>query len=158
MVNPDDQRISELVNRFEIQNLLEEYAWNVDHGHWDRWVQLFSEDGVFRVWDEDFVGRPAILKQVEETYARLGFLRHHFMLPSIVFPGPDQARVRLYFQLVGATKGGHELVGAGAYISDLVRTSRWQIRRHEVLFDYLTRLDQGWAKVERGWVRQPTGL
>jgi len=141
-----DERVAELTSRFEIHNLLEEYAWTVDHRQWDKWIELFTADGVFRVWDTDHVGREAILKQVEETYDRLTFLRHHFMLPSIVFPGPDRARVRLYFQLVGATKAGHEVVAAGAYISDLVHDSRWMIRRHEVLFDYFTRLDKGWAE------------
>ncbi len=72
--------------------------------------------------------------------------------------GLGQAKVRLYFQLVGVTKAEHELVAAGAYVNDLVRLSRWMIRRCEVQFDYFTRLDQGWAKVNRGWTQQSASL
>ncbi len=151
----DGRTVAQLSERFAIYNLLEEYAWKVDHRLYNEWIQLFTEDGVFRVWDEDHVGHEAILKLVQDTYDRLAFLRHHMMVPSIIFTGPGQARIRLYFQLVGATKSGHEVVGAGAYRNQLVRTpSGWKIRRLEAIFDYFTRLENGWVNVERGWNTQ----
>jgi uncharacterized protein (TIGR02246 family) len=80
--------------RAEIENLLERYCWTVDHQQWEEWVRCFTEDAVFIVRGEQFIGREAIRSYVESNVGDYRLLRHLLHHPSIEILGPSEAVTR----------------------------------------------------------------
>jgi len=139
--------IDRILARMEIQDLLEEYGWTIDNNDWDAWIELFTVDGVFASGGAEHAGRDAVLDVAQRTYAKLAWMRRFLAIPAIRVDG-DHARARAYFQLVGATRRGKEVLGAGTYTFVLRRTDgRWRIARCDADFDHYThlRLPGGWA-------------
>lgn len=135
-------------DRAEIENLLERYCWTVDRGHWDEWLQCFTEDGGFEVRGQRIQGH-AHLRAFADKEVAQAFLwvRHLLHQPTIEILGPTEARARCYLELRGATARGHDIEALGFYDDTIVKTNEgWKFKLRKGKFDYFVRRGEPWNR------------
>jgi 3-phenylpropionate/cinnamic acid dioxygenase small subunit len=120
------QRIERLEACEAIRRLISLYAMLLDTHRFDDWGRLFSEDGVFRVWDRRYEGRSEIQREICGMQ-RPGVPGKHVLLqPVIDLAGPDRARAWTDMSAMTTTDAGIVSATIGCYHDELVRIDgRW---------------------------------
>jgi hypothetical protein len=126
-------------DRREIQELIYRYAWSLDTGDVDRFVDCFCPDGVL-IWDafetpDRYEGAEALRRFV--TFLRdlpdsAG--RQHLVGNTLIEGEADEARASSYVIVFKRQAEGPNLVGVmGWYEDELQRSADgWRIRKHVI--------------------------
>ncbi len=109
-----------------------------DDDHYDRWIELFAEDGKFSYLEYSFTGRADIRAHCEKYFPAYG---KHLCLNSVIEIEGDQARVtsdfvKLHPAEKGAPASGGAFVvaGAGRYNDRFVRNGeKWLLAERRVV-------------------------
>lgn len=134
-----------MIERFEIENLLEKYCWTVDSKRWGEWIECFASDGVFEVRGRELLGHEAILDYVRANVGEYQLIRHLVHQAAVHVLGPVEATARSYFELRGRTAQGTDVEALGSYEDQLVRTDQgWKFKRRTARFDYYVRKGESW--------------
>lgn len=120
----------------EIQQLSSQYSQGSDSGNADMWINVFAEDGIFRIADYgEWIGREQITEYRTETFAPRpdGYNYRHWNSSWVILPdGNGGATGRVYW--IGFDPGAEPLVitDSGIYEDTYVRTADgWRIKsRH----------------------------
>jgi len=112
-----------------IRELLAEYCFRLDDGHFDDMAALFSEDGT---WDTAFgkaTGRAAIARLAADIRARAGADRPraaHLVTNIVIALDGARAEVRSNWMVMQNSPGGPRLGSGGGYRDEIVRRDgRW---------------------------------
>ena len=123
-----------------IRELLARYCFLFDGGHFEEWLDLFTEDGAFDLGSRGrYQGRPALrafLKIVPLVDGRP--LMRHFVTNTIIKVAGDSATVASYVLVV---RGGDAVaIGvAGRYEDTVVKIDgTWRFKERLVHFDLMT--------------------
>ena len=124
-----------------IHETIAEYCFHFDGGEFDKWVDLFTDDGVFDAGQMGVQkGKDALrafLKNIRLTDG-LPMLKHCVMNEVIKVKG-DEATAKSYIVVV-RSKGEGALVNglAGRYEDQLVKQGdRWLFKNRKVHFDLM---------------------
>lgn len=121
-------------DRIDITALVDEYAWLLDHRHWERISSLFVEDAYLKIRGREIVGHEGLGRWAEARSAKKSRKTQHQMTIVRLEPTDDPDVVRGTASLVlHVNKSG----GSGSYV-DLVgeyrdeyvrRDGEWRFRR-----------------------------
>lgn len=121
-------------DRIDITALVDEYAWLLDHRHWERISSLFVEDAYLKIRGREIVGHEGLGRWAEARAAKKSRKTQHQMTIVRLEPTDDPDVVRGTASLVlHVNKSG----GSGSYV-DLVgeyrdeylrRDGEWRFRR-----------------------------
>ncbi|MBV8737920.1 MAG: nuclear transport factor 2 family protein [Alphaproteobacteria bacterium] len=119
-----------------IRELMAEYCFHLDDGHYDDMAALFTEDGT---WDTAFgkaTGRAAIAKLAADIRARAGANRPraaHLVTNIIITLDGAQAQVRSNWMVMQNSPEGPKIGSGGGYNDDIVqRDGRWLFRYRKI--------------------------
>jgi 3-phenylpropionate/cinnamic acid dioxygenase small subunit len=107
-----------------IRELMAEYCFRLDDGHYDDMAALFAEDGI---WDTAFgkaTGRAAIAALARDIRARSGANRPraaHLVTNIVIALDGDRARVRSNWMVMQNGPEGPKIGSGGAYADDITR-------------------------------------
>jgi ketosteroid isomerase-like protein len=132
---------SVLEEKDAIHETIAEYCFHFDGGEFDKWVDLFTDDGVFDA------GRMGVQKGKDALRAFLKNIRltngspmmKHCVMNEVIKVNGDEATAKSYIVLVRA-KGEGALVNglAGRYEDRLVKQGgRWLFKNRKVHFDLM---------------------
>lgn len=124
-----------------IHETIAEYCFHFDGGEFDKWIELFTDDGVFDA------GRMGVQKGKDALRAFLKNIRltngspmmKHCVMNEIIKVNGDEATAKSYIVVVRA-KGEGALVNgiAGRYEDQLVKQGdRWLFKNRKVHFDLM---------------------
>ena len=124
-----------------IHETIAEYCFHFDGGEFDKWVDLFTDDGVFDA------GRLGVQKGKDALRAFLKNIRltngspmvKHCVMNEVIKVNGNEATAKSYIVLVRA-KGEGALVNglAGRYEDQLVKQGdRWLFKNRKVHFDLM---------------------
>lgn len=128
---------SEFEEKEAIRETIARYCHYFDSGDFDRWLDLFTPDGVFQV---DTAAR---FEGHEELRAFLGTMPlsngapdiRHYVTNVIVDLHGTEARAHSYVVVAPGT-GAFRVIVTGRYDDRLVRTARgWRFKERRVSFD-----------------------
>jgi uncharacterized protein (TIGR02246 family) len=112
-----------------IRELMAEYCFRLDDGHYNDMAALFTEDGT---WDTAFgkaTGRAAIAELARSIRARTGADRPrsaHLVTNIVIALEDARARVRSNWIVMQNSPGGPKIGSGGAYADEIVeRDGRW---------------------------------
>jgi uncharacterized protein (TIGR02246 family) len=109
-------------DRDEIRDLFARYCMHMDTGEAEAWAALFTDDGVFDVGPQSFVGRDALVGFATSVGPTL----HHMVLNEVIDVDGDVASCRAS---ILAFAGG-QIVVTGRYQDTLQRVGgRWRIAK-----------------------------
>jgi len=118
----------------EIQQLSSQYSQGSDSGNADMWINVFAEDGIFRIADYgEWIGREEIARYRRETFAPRpsGYTYRHWNSSWVITPdGDGGAEGRVYW--IGFDPSAEPIVvtDTGVYEDVYVRTDDgWRIRQ-----------------------------
>jgi uncharacterized protein (TIGR02246 family) len=123
----------EVAARLGIEDTIARYARCADSGRSAELAELFTDDGLLVVGDEEHHGRQSITEFLEANKANLaasaagaGRIRHHVSSLRIDLLARDQARATSYFLAITAAGPDHW----GVYRDELVPDrDRWRFTR-----------------------------
>jgi len=132
---------SVLEEKDAIHETIAEYCFHFDGGEFDKWVDLFTDDGVFDA------GRMGVQKGKDALRAFLRNIRltngspmmKHCVMNEIIKVNGNEAAAKSYIVVVRA-KGEGALVNgiAGRYEDQLVKQGdRWLFKNRKVHFDLM---------------------
>ena len=129
----------------KIRSTIAEFCHCTDSGDFDRWVELFTEDGRFRLGGREHVGRAALRAFIadDQPPARRGM---HLTTDSVIRIAENRAEVRSNFLFIAAGATAGVVVAAGRYLDVLVPSGdAWlfQSREAELVLPVAT---QSWGK------------
>jgi hypothetical protein len=132
----DSELPSAIADERAILRVLYTYGHAIDYGEEDKWVGLFTPDGVFHV--ELPGGRPPIHCAGREQLAAFvaahprapAALHKHLLLNPLIDVHDNEARAASYFQLLLDIDGKPETYCFGRYLDQLVRRERriWRFK------------------------------
>jgi len=115
-----------------IRELMAEYCFALDGGHYDGMAALFTEDGT---WDTAFgkaTGRAAVAKLAADIRARAGAERPravHLVTNIVIALDGAHAQVRSNWMVMQNSPDGPKIGSGGAYDDDMVKVNgRWYFR------------------------------
>jgi uncharacterized protein (TIGR02246 family) len=121
-----------------IRELLAEYCFAFDGGDFERWVGLFTDDGIFDVGGRiRLVGRERLREYVKKIALTDGkpMLKHCVMNEIIRVVG-DAARVESYLLVAQGAEKRLAITIAGRYEDRLVRTpDGWRFAERKAILD-----------------------
>jgi hypothetical protein len=123
--------------RYEIEALVNEYAWRIDHGHADRLHELYTDDGCFEALDIRCVGREELQRWgVARAKMEHRTTRHVFTNLRLVFESEDRICGTVIITLYrrdNAPLGPADLLAVGDYDDVYVRSNgKWLIRERKL--------------------------
>jgi len=132
---------SVLEEKDAIHETIAEYCFHFDGGEFDKWIELFTDDGVFDA------GRMGVQKGKDALRAFLKNIRltngspmmKHCVMNEIIKVNGNEASAKSYIVVVRA-KGEGALVNgiAGRYEDQLVKQGdRWLFKNRKVHFDLM---------------------
>ena len=115
----------------KIRFTIAEYCHRTDSGDFDGWVELFAEDGGFRMFGKDVVGHAALRAFIaQDQPPELRGL--HLTTDSAITLQGDRAKVRSNFIFVAGGDEAGVVVAAGRYLDILVpRGDAWLFKLRE---------------------------
>ncbi|WP_141576603.1 nuclear transport factor 2 family protein [Actinomadura sp. WMMA1423] len=127
-------------DRAEISDLLSRFAFLADEGDPADAGALFTPDGMWETHDSTFHG-PEEITRALTGYREKGVAgpesgtRHMITNIEVDFDGPDSARSRCYWTLIGRGEdGAGRLLAFGQYHDDLHRDGEgWRLARRRVV-------------------------
>ena len=126
---------SALEDKDAIREILAEYCFRLDDGHFAEMAALFTEDGTWHTAFGKATGRAAIAEHAA-SLRRDGAPRpraiHHVTNVVIALKG-DAATVRSNWTTVQNDPGGPKIGSGGAYDDDMVKVDgRWYFRYRRI--------------------------
>jgi 3-phenylpropionate/cinnamic acid dioxygenase small subunit len=119
-----------------IRELLAEYCFRLDDGHYHEMAALFTEDGT---WDTAFgaaTGHAAIADLAREIRARAGADRPravHLVTNIVVALDGERAQVRSNWMVMQNSADGPKIGSGGAYRDEIERRDgRWLFRYRKI--------------------------
>jgi hypothetical protein len=130
---------SALEEKDAIRELQARYCFHFDNGEFERWLDLWRDDGAFDLGRLGrFAGRDALRAFLKSIPLIDGSpLMRHCVMNSIVEVAEDRASAQSYVVVV---RGGERLgiSIAGRYEDRLVKSNgRWLFQERKVLFDLM---------------------
>ena len=126
-------------DRREIQDVIYRYAWALDTGDVERFVECFCPDGVL-VWDafetpDRYAGTDALRRfatVLRDLPSSAG--RQHFVGNTLIEGGDDEARASSYVVVFKREGEGPHLVGVMGWYEDVLHRSErgWRIRERVI--------------------------
>jgi len=127
-----------LEDKDAIRDLLAEYCFAFDNGQFERWIALFTEDGVFDVGGRlRLVGHEQLRAYVGKIPLTDGrpMLKHCVMNELIRVDG-DQAAIDSYLLVVQGAEKKLAVTIAGRYADRVVRTpAGWRFAERKAFLD-----------------------
>jgi 3-phenylpropionate/cinnamic acid dioxygenase small subunit len=123
-------------DRLEIQDLVVEYAWLLDHRRWHEVAGLCTDDAELLIRGRKIVGQAGLAEWADGRAAKKNRKTQHQMTLLRVTPtGADQATGTAGLALHMAKSGGGTYVElVGEYEDEYVRTpSGWKFRRRRLV-------------------------
>ena len=124
-------------DRIAIQQLVDEYAWLLDHQRWHDVAGLCTDDAVLFIRGREIVGKPGLKEWADRRAERANRRTQHQMTLMRLEPqGPDEVNGTAALVLhVAKTGGGGTYVDlVGEYEDEYVRTpDGWKIRRRRLV-------------------------
>ena len=120
----------------EIQQLASQYSQGSDLGNADMWVNVFAEDGIFRIADYgEWIGREEIARYRRETFAPRpdGYTYRHWNSSWVITPdGNGGATGKVYWMGFDPSAEPIVVTDTGIYHDTYVKTDDgWRIQvRH----------------------------
>jgi hypothetical protein len=114
-----------------IRRLIAIYGQLIDSKRLKEWGDLFTEDGVFRVWGQTYSGREEIVREIGGMQPDVPG-KHVVLQPVIDFLASDRARCWTDLLGIGSSESGISIVTLGRYHDDLLRSAsdgHWRIYR-----------------------------
>ena len=134
--NPEAELATVIADERAILRVLYSYCHAIDYGEEERWVGLFTPDGVFHV--DMPRGLPSIHCAGQKELAAFvaahprapAALHKHLLLNPLIELHGDEARAASYFQLLLDIDGTPETYCFGRYLDRLVRAENglWRFR------------------------------
>jgi 3-phenylpropionate/cinnamic acid dioxygenase small subunit len=115
----------------KIRFTIAQFCHCTDSGDFDGWVELFAEDGAFRMFGKDIVGHAALRAFIaQDQPPELRGL--HLTTDSAITLQGDRANVRSNFIFVAGGDEAGVVVAAGRYLDILVpRGDAWLFKLRE---------------------------
>lgn len=142
----DAERLRQLADRFDIQQLQARYTLAIDDQDLERVAQLFAREGRFRSADGvmDALGREAVCDQFRGRFAalRFGFHVTHDHLVELDRADPDRATgaVSSHAEVV---REGRPMIAAMRYADRYVREEgAWRFADRCIRFFYYLPIDE----------------
>jgi len=125
-----------LAEKDAIREVLAEYCFRLDGGHYDDMAALFTEDGT---WDTAFgaaTGRAAIAQQARDIRARTGDNRPraiHLVTNIVIALNGNEAEVRSNWTVVQNSPTGPKIGSGGGYADRMVKEGgTWRFRYRKI--------------------------
>jgi len=125
-----------LAEKDAIREVLAEYCFRLDGGHYDDMAALFTEDGT---WDTAFgaaIGRAAIAQQARDIRARTGDNRPraiHLVTNIVIALNGNEAEVRSNWTVVQNSPTGPKIGSGGGYADRMVKEGgTWRFRYRKI--------------------------
>ena len=117
----------------KIRFTIAEYCHRTDLGDLDGWAELFVENGRFRMFGQEYVGRTALRAFIaDDQPPELRGL--HLTTDSAIKVDGDRATVRSNFIFIAAGDSAGVLVASGRYLDVMVRAGdAWLIEDREAV-------------------------
>jgi ketosteroid isomerase-like protein len=125
-----------IADRLEIEALVTEYAWLLDHRRWHDVAGLCTDDVVLLIRGREIVGKAGLADWAEARAAKKNRKTQHQMtLIRVAATGADEATGSAALVLHMAKSGGGSYVDlAGEYHDEYVRTpAGWRFRRRHLV-------------------------
>jgi hypothetical protein len=121
---------------YSIRRLMAVYSQLIDDGRWDEWGELFTEDAVFTVWGQAYLGREEIVRAISGMQS--GLPGKHVAFATVVELDGDRALAWTDFLGVADTGPGqwgrsYGIASAARYYDRLTRhDGRWRFSRRDI--------------------------
>jgi hypothetical protein len=139
-----EERLRQVEDRLEIQDLRGRYCQLLDDRKWDDFVLLFTADGLFQGLDT-VRGRANLRKFFGEQFPQMADDFYHFCSNGTIQVNGDAATGRISLQYLSVIKGA-SYVSAGHYDDTFARVDgRWLFASRILTFYFLSPLNEGWA-------------
>jgi len=130
---------SVLEEKEAIRDVLSAYCFYVDNGEFDKWAELFTEDGVFDAGPLGKIqGRKAIKEFITKAVPAKGEgpARKHCTMNSMIRVNGTEAQADSYIIVVRETEQGIMTSLAGRYEDLLVKQGEtWRFKVRKIHFD-----------------------
>jgi SnoaL-like domain len=116
-----------------IREVLAEYCFRLDGGHYDAMAALFAEDGTWETAFGTATGRPAIAQLARDIRARGGAERPravHLVTNIAIALDGEKAVVRSNWTVVQNSPAGPQIGSGGAYADRMVKQGGAWLFRH----------------------------
>jgi uncharacterized protein (TIGR02246 family) len=128
-------------DKLAVMELIADYAFRLDSGDLDGYVDNFMPDGVFEGTAGRFEGRNAIRAYVGSLFENRSAgptMRHVLGIPSIQGDG-ERCRARTYVMIPGQTDGNAISIPlVGIYKDEIVKADgRWRFARRTAQMDLI---------------------
>ena len=123
----------------EIQQLYARYAWAMDEGQFEQWLQLFTDDAVIEgPTFGRYQGREDLKRFVAKYKLANGMFQVRHMLSNLLVEiEGDNAAGRCYVAHYRTHRGRTELNGMGGYRDRLRKVDgKWLFAERQAFFDY----------------------
>jgi len=150
MTEQAEMRLTELVGREQIRELLHRYCWAVDKGSLPDVMALFHDPcTLILAPGKRYEGKAAVQRWYDVYMQnRMEVLRHLIHNQVITLNG-DTATSKSYFDAVGDLKG-ESITVAGYYEDTLLRVgAEWKFTEKIIRLDFLTPINEGWGGKKR---------
>lgn len=118
----------------EIQQLYSRYSQGTDFGNAEMWINVFTDDGIFRVGDAgEWIGRARITDYRRQTFAprKANYTYRHWNSSWVITPSGDgQATGRVYWMGFDPSADPLVITDTGYYDDIYVKTANgWRIKQ-----------------------------
>jgi hypothetical protein len=118
----------------EIQQLYSRYSQGTDFGNAEMWINVFAEDGIFRIADSgEWIGRERITEYRRQSFAprRANYTYRHWNSSWVITPTSDgRATGRVYWMGFDPSADPIVISDTGYYEDVYVKTaSGWRIKQ-----------------------------
>ena len=118
----------------EIQQLYSRYSQGTDFGNADMWINVFAEDGIFRIADSgEWIGREKITEYRRRTFAprAANYTYRHWNSSWVITPtGDGRATGRVYWMGFDPSAEPIVISDTGYYDDIYVKTANgWRIKQ-----------------------------
>ncbi len=139
-----EERLRRVEDELAIGRLRARYCHLLDDRDWPAFVDLFTEDGVFRGL-KAVRGRDALLRFFGTDFPETTERFWHFCTNGTVEINGDRATGRITLEYLSVI-GGVSYAAAGHYDDVMERVDgRWRFRSRVITFYYFAPLSEGWT-------------
>lgn len=150
-----------LEDRVEIEELMARYAWALDTGDFDAYVDTFTEDGWIEHWPQGkCIGREGIRKMTQDLWYHkpnhyLG--RQHRMSQVIMTPEGDGVRIKCFWSILQHDVETSEcrVFGLGTWDTLAVKDDEDEWKFASVYVDIWRGKGVPWVGEDKAWASPP---
>ena len=138
MTDQWEQRIKDLEDRMDLNQLFVDYGRYLDAGDFDSYASLFAEDGVVNLGPVGRAEGPAEIKALlsKTMEGRVGQSYHLITSPQFTIEGDTATTSVMWTVISRDAHGGTEVTMLGRHEDEIIRTeSGWKFRRRKGFID-----------------------